>query len=656
MRRSILTLVLLLVVSVLATVAPAPVAAAGRTLGPGEPVDLVGNERGDLALLSSGEYGLLSARLRPAGGVWSGPVALGSTRGVIGIDAAGTVTVATNAGGGVRIHTASGGVWEEPTDLLNTSSIAEPALAVSAAGAVVVGMWSEQGIHAAYRPAGGNWGEPVVWSHRSRPEANVPGTIPEVAIDAAGRAAVVWSGRGQSPLSGSSWLEHAGFDADGLSSAPTRLSEPTPATVAQNPDYLDVAMSDAGDLVVVWREEDDEGRRSLWSRVREADGTLGEPRPLRAPDGAEWTVAGAVWAAAGRDELVTGWYSTRHDGERTRSQLVVTRRVGHGPWSGPRTLYTQDDDPWLGQQLFPMDAGGFTASYLAGSTLRARRLWVDGGESSGPETIVVRPESTWRPGEFEGIRYYQPPSGGDAHTVFGSHGVEGGVYPPSAHLYHRVVDQTPPSARMLEPAAVRLAARRTVDVAWTGTDHLSGVASYDVLVRAASHRGSFGPWQVWHRATSATRGVLTGVRGTTYCFAVRASDTSGNTGAASAELCEAVPLDDRDLKRSKGWRSTRDTRAYEQTLTTTSRRGAVLSVPVTGRRAVVVARGCRACGRAVISLDGRKLGHLQLRGRPRVIRKALSLPVTSGSPRILKIRVVSRNRPVGIDAVGVAPH
>ena len=654
MRRSILALVLLLVVSVLATVAPAPVVAAGRSLGPGEPVHLVGNERGDLALLSAGEYGSLSAWLRPAGQGWSGPVALRSTRGVIGIDAAGTVTVATNAGGGVRVHTASGGVWDEPVDLLDTSSIAEPALAVSAAGAVVVSMWSEQGIHAAYRRAGGDWGAPVVWSHRSRPEANVPGTSPEVAIDAAGRAAVVWSGRGQGPLSGSSWLEHAASDADGVFSAPTRLSEPTPATVAQFPDHLDVAMSDAGDLVTLWREQDVDGRWSLWSRVREADGTLGEPLPLRAPDGDGWTV-GAGWAAAGRDELVTGWYSTRHDGERTRSQLAVSRRVGHGPWSDPRTLFTQDDDPWLGlPQLFPLDTGGFTATYLAGSALRARRLWVDGGESSGPERIVVRPESTWRPGEFEGIRYYQPPGGGDAHTVFGSHGVEGGVYPPSAHLYHRVVDQTPPSARMLEPAAVRLAARRTVDVAWTGTDLLSGIASYDVLVRAASHRGSFGPWQVWRRATTATRGVLTGVRGTTYCFAVRASDTGGNTSAASAELCEAVPLDDRDLQRSKGWRSARDTRAYEQTLTTTSRRGADLSVPVTGRRAVVVARGCRACGRAVISLDGRKLGNLQLRGRSRVIRQSLSLPLASASPRTLKIRVVSRKRPVRIDAVGVS--
>ena len=42
--------------------------------------------------------------------------------------------------------------------------------------------------------------------------------------------------------------------------------------------------------------------------------------------------------------------------------------------------------------------------------------------------------------------------------------------------------------------------------------------------------------------------------GSEYCFSVRAHDKAGNVSGWSAAKCSAIPLDDRALAASKGWK------------------------------------------------------------------------------------------------------
>jgi hypothetical protein len=63
-----------------------------------------------------------------------------------------------------------------------------------------------------------------------------------------------------------------------------------------------------------------------------------------------------------------------------------------------------------------------------------------------------------------------------------------------------------------------------ISLSWSGSDTLSGVATYDIQVRA----GLTGEWTVVLINTISTSTNYVGVNGITYYFRTRASDFAGN--------------------------------------------------------------------------------------------------------------------------------
>ena len=82
------------------------------------------------------------------------------------------------------------------------------------------------------------------------------------------------------------------------------------------------------------------------------------------------------------------------------------------------------------------------------------------------------------------------------------------------------VDLTKPTSSM---TALLPRSTASIALAWSGSDALSGVAGYDLQVRAGT-----GAWTDVLTNTLATSTTYTGVAGTTYAFRVRAKDVAGN--------------------------------------------------------------------------------------------------------------------------------
>lgn len=93
----------------------------------------------------------------------------------------------------------------------------------------------------------------------------------------------------------------------------------------------------------------------------------------------------------------------------------------------------------------------------------------------------------------------------------------------SETVYTVPVDTVAPAAMASSPGFTPGSA---VTVTWSGSDAVSGVASYDVQARVGQ-----GAWTPWLTATTAASGVFPGTVGQPAYFRARATDVAGNTGA-----------------------------------------------------------------------------------------------------------------------------
>jgi PKD repeat protein len=195
-----------------------------------------------------------------------------------------------------------------------------------------------------------------------------------------------------------------------------------------------------------------------------------------------------------------------------------------------------------------------------------------------------------------------------------------------------------------------------VTVRWTGNDgNGTGIASYDVRYRTATHATGFGGYvqpAEWNRttATSATRPA---VPGTEYCFQVRARDFANNLTAWSTEQCRTVPLDDPMLHASRPpWYHLTTPATFGGTLTATTTQGAALQKSLQYRRLWLVATTCPSCGTVAIYHNGKLLKSVNLASA--TTRNQVVIPIAdesrvrSGS---ITIVVTSRSRPVLIDGL-----
>jgi hypothetical protein len=96
-----------------------------------------------------------------------------------------------------------------------------------------------------------------------------------------------------------------------------------------------------------------------------------------------------------------------------------------------------------------------------------------------------------------------------------------------------LVDVTPPVASIGSMPSVE---PTTFTVGWSGSDPVSGLASFDIQWRDQA----VGVWTDWLTATSSTSAQFAGQDGHTYGFRVRATDGALNVGAWSAEVATTV--------------------------------------------------------------------------------------------------------------------
>ncbi|MBU6347378.1 MAG: carboxypeptidase regulatory-like domain-containing protein [Actinomycetales bacterium] len=86
---------------------------------------------------------------------------------------------------------------------------------------------------------------------------------------------------------------------------------------------------------------------------------------------------------------------------------------------------------------------------------------------------------------------------------------------------------------------------------WVGKDSTDGSAlRSEVVIATAEYGKTFGAWSDPIDVTGSSYSI-TGVRGTTYCLAVRMIDKSGNASAYTAPTCSTVAMDDTAMKPAK---------------------------------------------------------------------------------------------------------
>jgi hypothetical protein len=236
------------------------------------------------------------------------------------------------------------------------------------------------------------------------------------------------------------------------------------------------------------------------------------------------------------------------------------------------------------------------------------------------------------------------------------------VGPCGASMASRWLDVVGPIGRMTWPVDV-LPTFSVVAVGATASDDAGGVGvgGYQFYARSLSVRG--GAWSPWSLIGTSTVDNTGGgsawnsrqMPGNSYCIRVRALDAGGNLGPLSTdERCYSAAIDDRQMRRSRGWRAGRND-TYMRTYLATKRRGATLTFDgVRARRFSLLADAVPRGGRVEVRFGGRLLKRVWLRSRyfDSNDYRNISLGVLpSTRTGKLVIRVISRGKPVRIDGI-----
>jgi PKD repeat protein len=276
------------------------------------------DERGDTTVVWNDE-GVIESAYQPAGGSWEAPVAVsGADEAFVpraAVDAQGDATVVWMSYDGSRYvvqsaYRPAGGSWETPTELSEAGENGgDPEIALDSSGDTMVvwdGHSGENGttevVHAAYRPAGGEWQAPADLSAAG---VLVEGNELRVALGTHGEAIVTWSAYGGS-LGGYDIVQAAYRPAGAGWQAPVNLSEN-----GGNAFPTDLTFDQEGNAVVVWEREsvvqaDYRPAGGEWQQPASlGDGddavvVLDAPGDSTAADGdatAVWTSGGTIQAA-----------------------------------------------------------------------------------------------------------------------------------------------------------------------------------------------------------------------------------------------------------------------------------------------------------------------------------------------------------------------
>ena len=158
--------------------------------------------------------------------------------------------------------------------------------------------------------------------------------------------------------------------------------------------------------------------------------------------------------------------------------------------------------------------------------------------------------------------------------------------------------------------------RSSFPVAWRADDVGSGIATYDVRLRAASPSGGLGPYRSWLNATREHRAMFTGRAGTTYCFSLRATDGDGNVSNWTDDRCTAVMLPAAELRRTGAWIRS----GFDGGLRSRGSGDGLRLAAVAATRVVLVASVGPGYGRIRAAWNGRTLRTINLSARARTKR------------------------------------
>ncbi|HSE09866.1 MAG TPA: hypothetical protein VLB29_14465 [Nocardioidaceae bacterium] len=174
-------------------------------------------------------------------------------------------------------------------------------------------------------------------------------------------------------------------------------------------------------------------------------------------------------------------------------------------------------------------------------------------------------------------------------------------------------------------------------------------------------------WVTTRRATHPDYGWRRGFRltqvprGHHVCVGVGARDAVGFRHL-SGRSCSTRAWDDRDLRRSAGWRERSPRGAYRRTALVTKRYGATLKLtrPSKGRGANILVRKCPGCGSVqFIGPDKSYWGADNLRYSLRAKRTHWAKIPVNWWQHVYRgnytIKVISRGKPVMIDGLAVTP-
>jgi hypothetical protein len=317
-----------------------------------------------------------AASLTP-GGTWGAPVKLsagGENAGFAGVavDSAGDAAAVWQRFDGVNpIIQAStrsaGGVWQAPVDLSEAGENAFfPQVAVDPAGDAVA-VWERYDgadfiTQAASRPAEGSWEAPV---NLSAPGQN--GAEPQVALDSAGDAVVVWDRYG----SGDTIIQASERPAGGAWQAPVDLSEPG----AVEAGGAQVGIDSAGDAVALWsvRAATD---YVIQAASLPAGGTWQAPSVISDPG---HTAEEARLGVGPNGEAAAIW--DLYDGANRRVQVAA--RTAGGTWQPPVDLSAPGEDGI--QPAVAVAADGDAVALWSRSNGSTAVVEASGYDVAGPE-------------------------------------------------------------------------------------------------------------------------------------------------------------------------------------------------------------------------------------------------------------------------------
>jgi photosystem II stability/assembly factor-like uncharacterized protein len=214
-----------------------------------------------------------------------------------------------------------------------------------------------------------------------------------------------------------------------------------------------------------------------------------------------------------------------------------------------------------------------------------------------------------------------------------------------------LVDTTPPTDVALTGAALNRTFQRArqFSASWTGQDALSGIDSYTLETRANN-----GAWQA--RAPTAGTGPATvsGSLGQTLCMRVTARDEADNTTTSSAR-CTSIPYNNTQLTHSRGWTKKTGAGYYQNTYSTTTKKGASLKKTLddVDKIALVVTK-CRGCGTLAVYWRNARIATVRLAAtttrKKRIIQVA---DFSSPEDGVLRLVVTTSGRPLRVEGLGV---